>query len=303
LKLIAAPIAHRSSEDAVANFRNLMPGQPDEFYRTVSEKMSGVAAHLYGVQLGQLLGVLAEGVLIGSEFSLIAGQPPVLIAENCQEFAGSISVDAKDVYIYLASRELLTASLLDANPWLRESLVTQVARYASQIAFNGEGLQELQNAIQESDFVSLNDLMGTLVNVRPSPEQAESLASLQHLLTLTTGWVDHVTLVACRHLTGLAAIDEAYRRRRVTSSPMSKVFKLLLNTDVDPARVRSAASFWATVSEKLDAPERDRLWNHPDLLPTPAEVANPKLLLDRIDGQPEDDMDAALRKLLGESES
>lgn len=298
LKVIASPIAERSSADAMDSFRKLMPGQPDEFYQMVSGRLAGVAANLQGVQLGHLLAALANGVLIGSEFSFQPQQQPTLILENSREFAESISGPAIDSIIYLATRELLNVALFDTNPWIRESLLTQVVRYANHLTFNSAGMQEIQQAIENSDFESLGDLMVTMVNVEPSQEQTESRIAIQHLVALITGWADFRVLQACSHLSNLAAIDEAYRRRRATSSPISKAFKLLLNIDFEAAQTRAAADFWRAVSATLSARQVDELWVHPDLMPTESEIANPKHLLERLANTTEDEMDAALRKLL-----
>ena len=302
LRLIATPIAQRSSTDALDNFRRLMPGQPDEFYQLVAAKLSGVAARLHGIQLGHLLAGLAAGVLIGSELSLRPQQPPLLVLENARDFAESVQGSKMDALIYLASRELLTAALLDSNPWIRESLVTQVVRYSSHLTFNSDGMQEIQQAIENSDFESLGELMGTMVNVEPSPEQTESQAAIQHLIQLITGWADFRVLQACRHLSGLAAIDEAYRRKRATDSPISRTFRLLLNIGFEPVQIRQASMFWQAISAKLPSDAVDGLWRHPDLMPTPDEVKSPDVLLARLSGGVEDDFDAALKKLLDETD-
>lgn len=303
LRLIAAPIAQRSSADALNNFRQLMPGQPDEFYKLIEAKLSGVAASLHGIQLGHLLAALAGGVLIGSELSLRQQQPPLLVLENAREFSESVQGSKMDALIYLAAREQLTVALLDSNPWIRESLVTQVIRYCNHLTFNTDGMQELQQAIQNSDFDSLGELMGTMVNVEPSPEQTEAQAAIQHLIQLITGWADFRVLSTCRHLNSLAAIDEAYRRKRATNSPIARTFRLLLNINMEPGQIRQASQFWEAIAAKLPSDAVDALWRHPDLLPSAEDVVNPDLLLGRLTSNAEDDLDSALRKLIDEANS
>lgn len=298
LKLIAGPIAERSGVDAIENFREMMPGQPEEFYQMVSSKLAGVASQLHGIQLGHLLAALTNGVLIGSEFGLVSQQAPMVIIENAAAFADTATGPRIDSLIYLTARELLTVSLFDSNPWIRESLATQFVRYASHLTFNSSGMQEIQRAIESSDFDSLSDLIGTMVNVEPSAEQVEARAAIQHIVALINGWTDSRVLAACSHLTNLSAIDEAYRRQRATDSPMSKAFRLLLGIEFQAVRIRTAADFWTKISEQMETRRVDELWLHPDLIPTESEVSDPSSLLRRLASKSEDDLDAALRKLL-----
>jgi uncharacterized protein (DUF2342 family) len=59
---------------------------------------------------------------------------------------------------------------------------------------------------------------------------------------------------------------------------------------------------WRSIHAEFGSKVRDELWDHPDVLPTAAEIDNPKLLFERIrraSGAP-DAIDVALRDLLGE---
>jgi uncharacterized protein (DUF2342 family) len=57
---------------------------------------------------------------------------------------------------------------------------------------------------------------------------------------------------------------------------------------------------WNQVTDALGIQKRDAIWSHPDLLPTDADIANPKALISKLQNQKyEDAMDAALRDLLG----
>ena len=59
---------------------------------------------------------------------------------------------------------------------------------------------------------------------------------------------------------------------------------------------------WRSMHAEFGSKVRDGLWDHPDVLPTAAEIDNPQLLIERIrrsNGTP-DAIDVALRDLLGE---
>jgi hypothetical protein len=42
-----------------------------------------------------------------------------------------------------------------------------------------------------------------------------------------------------------------------------------------PRRLRDAATVWAAMTQQHGGADRDRLWNHPDLLPTSGDLDEP----------------------------
>ena len=300
-KSIANPIAIRSATDAEASFRQIMPGQPDSFYAASAEKLSEVSAKLHGLQLGQFLGLISETVLTGSDLGSPAVDWPVLLSDNVIEFADANATDLLDTGIYLLVREQLAVALFSVNPWLRTGLLTQVREYAANLSFNSQGLSELQTALEGGDFEAVGDMMTALVEVRQSESQLAALARLQHLLSLIAGWTDQVTEAACTHLSGFDRLHEAYRRRRIGNSPQNRVFKLLLNFDLNNGAISKAADFWRAATTTLGTQKRDEVFSHPDLLPSIEEVSNPTLFFERVGSASEDELDQGLRRLIGDA--
>ncbi|NHB85921.1 zinc-dependent metalloprotease [Tessaracoccus sp. HDW20] len=91
-------------------------------------------------------------------------------------------------------------------------------------------------------------------------------------------------------------------RRRAASTPVTGVFAELIGLDLAPRLVRDARNLWAVVEHNRGQAGRDRIWGHPDLLPTRAHLADPLSFTggDDAGDRVEDDIDAELRKLLGE---
>lgn len=300
-RTIATPIAIRSVTDAEANFRQIMPNQGDDFYKASSEKLSEVSAKLHGLQLGQFLGLISESVLSGSDLGSPAANVPVLLTDNAIQFASDNSIDLLDTAIYLLVREQLAVALFLANPWLQSGLLTQVREYAANLSFNTQGLSELQSALEGGDFEAVGEMMTALVEVSQSENQLAALARLQHLLSLIAGWTDQVAEVACVHLSSFDRLHEAYRRRRIGNSPQSRVFKLLLNFDLDSGAISKAAEFWRELTVSLGGKKRDEVLSHPDLLPSIEEVSNPNLFFERLNSAGEDELDQGLRRLIGDA--
>ncbi len=91
-------------------------------------------------------------------------------------------------------------------------------------------------------------------------------------------------------------------RRRASASPVNTVFAELLGLDLRPRLVRDAKNLWAAVQHSRGQEGRDAVWGHPDLLPTSSDLGDPLAFAagGLQDGPVEDDLDAELRRLLGE---
>ncbi len=139
------------------------------------------------------------------------------------------------------------------------------------------------------------------------PKTDEQLAALERLettLALIEGWVDVVTAEATSRLPKADAVAETVRRRRATGGPAEQAFSTLVGLELRPRRLREAAAMWRTVTEAVGSAARDSLWQHPDLVPTSADIDDPAALVARLEAAargetPEpDEFDMALEDLL-----
>lgn len=101
-----------------------------------------------------------------------------------------------------------------------------------------------------------------------------------------------------------AALAETVRRQRATGGPAEATFATLVGLELRPRRMRDAANLWAAVRDARGADGRDAVWNHPDLLPTSADLDDPIGFVQR-GAEPstsDEDFDAALAKLLDDAD-
>jgi putative hydrolase len=109
-----------------------------------------------------------------------------------------------------------------------------------------------------------------------TPQQKASLARLETALALIEGWVGHVVdSAAGDRLPSVNALGEAFRRRRAAGGPAEQTFAALVGLELRPRRLREAGALWAAVTEHRGIQGRDALWEHPDLLPTDDDFADP----------------------------
>ena len=257
------------------------------------------------MQLGQALGQLSTEVLSAGDIGLPLFQEPraALVAQNLAEALGELDVETDQAYIYLVVREMAHARLFKHAKWLRDAIVLQITSYANDLSIDNSRLADLAEELDGSDLESLKRAIEQgAFTAAPNEDQTRALAAIENLLALIEGWVEVVTADACKLLPKADALGEFVRRRRATGGPAEKTFGQLVGLELRPRRLREAAALWRVLGEQLGIDRRDSLWDHPDLLPTVDEIANPDAVIARLTGSigKDDELDRELRNLLGE---
>ena len=313
-KDLAAPIADAASQalasaldQRTGGFVASAPGTDpsgDGAQQAMNGVMRSMAGTAFGLQLGQAVGELSTSVLASTDVALplAATQGTALIPRNIEEFARDLDVASADVLAYLAIREAAAARLLAHVPWLRGQLLSAVEAFASDIEIDMRAVDEVALQIDPSDPSSLQEAFASgLLAPRDTQAQREIRTRIETLLALIEGWVEVVTEQVCAaHLPQAMPLGEMMRRRRLTGGPADQILSRLIGLDFRPRLVREAASLWRTVGMQAGMEERDALWQHPDVMPQAADLADPAgfLTLRNAAADMDSAMDADLASLL-----
>ncbi|WP_345701959.1 zinc-dependent metalloprotease [Kitasatospora terrestris] len=270
--------------------------------------MRSMGGAMFGTQIGQALGALAAEVLGSTDVGLplAPSGKAALLPQNIAEFGEGLSVPAEEVRLYLALREAAHQRLFAHVPWLRAHLFGAVEAYARGIKVDTSRMEELAGQLDPTNPEALQEaLAGGLLQPEDTPEQKAALARLETALALVEGWVDAVVHAAAEpHLPQAGALRETLRRRRATGGPAEQTFATLVGLELRPRRLRDASRLWASLADARGIDGRDALWNHPDMLPTAADLDDPDGFVhrdtagDALEGGFDFD---ALDKLLGEA--
>lgn len=262
--------------------------------------MKQVGGFVFGAQVGQALGTLAEEVLSASEVGLPLSTPgrPALVPANLAAFSEGLELPVDEVRLYVCLRELAHQRLFASVPWLRAHLFDAVDAYARGIEVDPGAIERAVGSIDPSDPESMQRAMGEgLFDLEPTAAQQAALARLETALALVEGWVDQVVdAAAADKLPSAAALRETVRRRRASGGPAEQTFATLVGLQLRPRRLREAAALWAAVAESGGTAARDALWSHPDLLPSAEDLDDPAGFVARSAGSATD-WDAGLRDL------
>jgi putative hydrolase len=302
---LSSPVANRMSEALAQNLRDNAPEELSSILGNASGLMRSAGGALFAMQLGQALGKLSAEVISGGDIGLpiFQDQRVALVPQNLAAFIQGLEIETDQAYIYLGTREMAHTRLFKHSKWLRDSIVGQIANYASGIKIDNDRINEIAEDFSATNPDELKKALQTGAFIAPrSEEQQHALDRIETMLALIEGWVDVVTEDATKLLPKSNALAEAVRRRRATGGPAEQTFGTIVGLELRPRRLREAAEMWRRIGAAVGIERRDSLWDHPDLLPREEDILDASALIEKLglNGAQGDDLDKALRDLLGE---
>src|SRR5215212_2128458 len=291
------------AEKVVAAMTDALPAEAQAMAGPIAGIMGRMGGVMFGAQVGQALGKLADEVVTSTDVGipLAPAGTGVLVPQNVAAFAAGLDRPADEVRLFLALREAASQRLFAHVPWLRQQLQDAVHAYARGITIDREAIERgiteamfgMEGGIDPSNPESIQQLLGSgVLEPEETPEQQMALRRLETLLALVEGWVDTAVAEAAKdRLPGHSALAETMRRRRASGGPAEQTFATLVGLELRPRRLRDAATVWGAMTQQHGADARDRLWSHPDLLPTSDDLDEP---LDFVARQGLDDELSAL---------
>jgi putative hydrolase len=302
---LSAPVANKMSDALAQNLRDNAPEELSALLGNAGGLMRSAGGALFAMQLGQALGKMSAEVLSGGDIGLpiFIDQRAAFIPQNLDAFVSGLEVDKDQAYIYLCVREMAHTRLFKHSKWLRDAIVGQISNYASGIKIDNDRINEIAEDLSSANQDELKRALetGAFIAARTEDQQL-ALDRIETMLALIEGWVDVVTEEATKLLPKSAAISEAVRRRRATGGPAEQTFGTIVGLELRPRKLREAAAMWRSIGAAVGTEKRDSLWDHPDLLPSEADIANPQQIIEKLTGNTgqSDEFDQALRDLLGE---
>ena len=302
---LSSPVANRMSEALAQNLRDNAPEELSSILGNASGLMRSAGGALFAMQLGQALGKLSAEVISGGDIGLpiFQDQRVALVPQNLAAFIQGLEIESDQAYIYLGTREMAHTRLFKHSKWLRDSIVGQIANYASGIKIDNDRINEIAEDFSATNPDELKKALQTGAFIAPrSEDQQHALDRIETMLALIEGWVDVVTEEATKLLPKSNALAEAVRRRRATGGPAEQTFGTIVGLELRPRRLREAAEMWRRIGAAVGIERRDSLWDHPDLLPREEDILDASALIEKLgsNGAQGDDLDQALRDLLGD---
>lgn len=243
---------------------------------------------LFGMQSGAMVGDLARRAL--GQYDLPMPRPAsselLVVAPAIDHFAGEWSLPADDVRLWVCLREVAHHTVL-GRAHVRERIERLVGDYVDAFEPDAGFLEERLSGLDPSDLGSLQSALGdpaSLLAEMRNDTQRRLQVPLNSLLSVVTGWVDHVMERAGRRLIDTyGPLTEALHRRRLEDHSGARAVAQMFGVELDAGSVERGQRFVAGVVERAGEDALTRLWRSPADLPTPPEVDAPGLWLARID--------------------
>jgi putative hydrolase len=295
---LVEPSARRMTEALGSDAAAGMPGAGDMVGR-----LGGLLA---GLQVGTIVGQLARSVLGQYELAMPPGDPArvLLVPENVAAFEQAAGLPSDQLRLWLACHEVAGQRLFAGAGWLRDHLHGVVSEIARETDPDTSGLMDrLQSLDIGGGPGALQELLegGEGLLGPPSAALQAAVAKLEVLLALYAGYTVAIAERALEgRLPALQAIQAAVRRRLADPQAPHGLFAQLLRADPERAAAARGERFCHEVLAATDIEGLDRVWAHPDFLPSAAELDVPGRWLERVGlvGGEEVDLDEGLRALL-----
>jgi putative hydrolase len=300
---LAEPVATRIADSLTRVFTEQLPGEIAGAVPDAGRVLRSVCGTIFAAQLGAVVGGLASEVVSGGDVGvpLLPDGQAALLPQNVADFAAGLDIDAQEVTLYLAVRELAHARLFRHARWLRLNLTSAIGDFSQDLSIDLDQVQSFAADFDPTDTDRLREAFSNGELIPPKTDaQLAALARLETVLALVEGWVDVVTAEATKRLPRADAVAETVRRRRATGGPGEQAFATLVGLELRPRRLREAAAMWRRITDAVGVEARDSLWSHPDLLPTAADIDDPDRIVARLTGggEPQDDVDREIADLL-----
>ena len=243
----------------------------------MQQMMSSLTVAMMQQQIGSAIGKLSGDVLYAGELPMVAPTDcAAVLPAAIDEWANGLGIPVDQVMPWVVTREIAAHRLTNAAPWLAASIRNAVLAHSTGLTIDQSKIADVMGSVDFSNPAAMDELLtsGVLQPVE-SPQQRMAINQLERLIALAEGWVDVVCDSACPSWVPTARLNEAYRRRRATSSPASQALSTLVGLEISPKLVHESAALWRAITEAHGIAARDRLWDHPDLLPSTEDLRDP----------------------------
>jgi coenzyme F420 biosynthesis associated uncharacterized protein len=254
-----------------------------------------VGARLAGVEVGVVLSYLATRVL--GQFELLG--PPqtadenapgrlTLVAPNILAAERSLAVDPGDFRLWVCLHEVTHRTQFAAAPWLhahvqalfREFMSVSDLDASAVLARLRRGAAGLTGAGSGARDASFLELIQT-------PEQKVVLDRLTGLMSLLEGHADVVMdIVGPTVVASGETIRARFDQRRREAKPVARLIRRLLGVEMKLKQYAEGARFVREVIDEVGMAGLNTVWTSAALLPSAAEIRDPKRWLERAGAPP-----------------
>ncbi|MDQ3758843.1 MAG: zinc-dependent metalloprotease [Actinomycetota bacterium] len=253
---------------------------------SVVRKALGAAA---GAEAGTVVGYASKRVLGQYQVSLRPqpGEPRMLlVGANLSEVAEKLQVDREAFLSWVLVHEQTHSIQFGSVPWLRDylaGLVQQLLEAASR------GMDIRAIVTRAKDLVASDPraglrrvLNGELMRIFASAEQGEVMDRLAAVMAVVEGYAEHVMDAASAGEPELEVMRERMDARRAQRTGLADMIARILGLGAKLRQYELGKRWCDAVVEEAGIEGLDRVWDGPEFLPSPAELEDADVWMERV---------------------
>lgn len=257
--------------------------------RRPSAAVSAVGSRVTAAEVGGLLGYLSGRVL--GQYDAFGDGPGrlLLVAPNVVHVETELGVDPGDFRLWVCLHEETHRVQFTANPWLAPHLVGEVRGLVGELMVEPSQLADrLVSVARNLPELLRGNASGSgapLLDAVQTPEQRERLARLTAVMSLLEGHADVVMdEVGPQVVPSVETIRARFTKRRAGRGAVDQLLRRLLGLEAKMRQYADGARFVREVVGKVGMDGFNRVWESPDALPQPVEIADPVAWVRRVHG-------------------
>jgi coenzyme F420 biosynthesis associated uncharacterized protein len=255
----------------------------------VGGKLGPVGAVIGGVmaiEAGAVSGFLAGRVLGQYEFPVLEPEAParlLFVAPNLAHAAAHLEAPDDQLLRWVALHEMTHALQFGGVPWLREHLAGMLRELLGALEMNPRGMLRVPDV---TDLRKLAERVREdgLATVMIGESNRGTLDRVQAFMAVLEGYAEHVMdAVGATVLDDLPSLRNALQKRRRDRSGFLKILERLIGMDLKLRQYEQGKAFCDGVVARGGIEGLNRVWLHPDAMPTMAELNDPAAWLRRTE--------------------
>ena len=278
----------------VGTFRQLISRMEDELLDQVVPEGGGLTRATMALanrwvtsqQLGYLLGFMGTRVLGQYDLAMLSAEAEdgrlLFVEENVRSTAHALGIPVAPFRTWIALHETTHAFEFEAHPWLRPYLAERLERQLS--LFSGSASTLGRDTLRAIGRALRGESGGEhWMESLMSDEQKRLFRETQAVMSLLEGFSDYVMdEVGSGLVPEVEKISARFHERRQRRTGFERAVLRLTGMDLKLEQYAKGEKFVRAVAEARGRPALSRLWDGPQTLPTPDEIAEPDRWIARV---------------------
>lgn len=274
--------------DMLAPFEAL--AQDESNKNAASQMLAGLNRRVVSLEVGILLGYLSRRVLGQYDIALLGreqidGGKLYYVEPNIRHIESSLGLPEDDFRMWLALHETTHVFEFEGFPWVRPYFNGMLEEYFGYLkedaALLGQGLKNLKIFVERA---RTGDANTSWIEHLMNEKQRELFNRMQTMMSVIEGYSNHVMNAVGRDLLAdYEPISRKFEYRKSHRSQAELLFAKLTGLDVKMEQYRLGEQFIDGIAERRGHEFAVRVWEGPEMLPSPEELRNPDLWIQRVD--------------------